>query len=301
MGSGERGGTAGARVLGCLIGILGLALVLLMACAGTRGRRVGEPPLVVVEVGQSDLRLRPVFRLDGDDGPSLTLYPDGSYLRERLHDGEVRVVQGRISKEAAATMIDEITRCVEPVEEVTSVEPEGILFHPLSMVLVLHPAEEDRRIIRVVVDVASFEGEIMIRDSAEHQAALFGDADDVDIGGGLRLMRPSSNTPEPEFWSCLRPLLRISSDDEEPWHPRTIAFILANPSIHSGRASKWPRGLPRPRRPREIRDDTEIRHSVSYKHVDAMREMLIGGERVELYGYVWTVVDLWLPWPGQRP
>jgi hypothetical protein len=31
-----------------------------------------------------------------------------------------------------------------------------------------------------------------------------------------------------------------------------------------------------------------------------MRKMLMGGEQVELYGYVWTVVDLWLPWPGQR-
>jgi hypothetical protein len=184
-----------------------------------------------------------VFRLDGDDGPSLALYPDGAFIRERSVDGRVRLVRGRISPETASTMIDEVTRCVEPLAGETRVETEGIRFHPLSMFLALHPAEEDRRIVRVVVDVASFEGEIMIRDSAEHQAALFGDADDVEIGGGLRLMRPSSNTPEPEFWPCLRPLLRISSDDEEPWHPRTIAFILANPRIDSARVSEWPSGL----------------------------------------------------------
>ena len=272
--------------------LLGFALILLTGCAGVR------EPLAIVHVGNFGMRLRPEYRFDGGDGPSLALYPDGRFLRERLVDGKVKVVQGRISRRAAARMIAGVTRCMKPVAEVTEVVPASIRFHPLSMMLVFRLAEK-RPIVRVVVDVAATRGQIVIRDSAEHLAAVFGDADSVDLGDGFRLGRPPAPTPEPDFWPCLRPLLYIASNDEVPWTPSTIEVVLAGPRTGWRRTSKWPEGLPLPPRPRKVRDDTSIRYSVPYRHIDALRELLTKGEYVELYGYLWTVDDLWLPWPGQ--
>ncbi len=61
--------------------LLSFALVLTSACAGVRERRVGAGPLAIVYVGNFQTRLRPAYRLDGDDGPSLALYRDGTFLR----------------------------------------------------------------------------------------------------------------------------------------------------------------------------------------------------------------------------
>jgi hypothetical protein len=279
--------------------LLGFAAVLTTACASVRARRDGAAPLAIVHVGNFSMRLRPEYRFDGGDGPSLALYPDGTYLRERLVDGEVKLVRGRISQEAAAGMIDAVTRCVKPLAAVTEVATATIRFHPQSMMLVLRPAAKDP-IVRVVVDVEAPGGQIALRDSAEHQAAVFGDADHVDLGNDLKLARPSSITPEPEFWTCLRPLLHISSDEETPWTPATIALVLANARVDPKGAQKWPQGLSPPPRPRDLFRGMSIRHDVPYSQADVLRSLLRAGEAVEVHGYVWSIADVWVPWPGER-
>lgn len=271
--------------------LLGVALVLTPACAGVREPGVGAGPLAIVYVGNFGMRLRPEYRLEGDDGPSLALYPDGTFLRERLVDGEVKIVRGRISREAAASMIETLTRCMEPLADVTRVEPVSIRFHPSSMMLTLRPAGQDP-LVRVFVDVEVRAGQIMIRDSEEYQAAA---RDTDNAGAGTQ-----DTTPDPDFWPCLRPLLRIASNDETPWTPTTIALVLGEPRTNL-RGSAWPREVPPPPRPREVHGATTLRHSVSYSHAGTLRDLLRTGRYVELHGHVWKVVDLWLPWPGQPP
>lgn len=59
-------------------------------------------------------------------------------------------------------MIEAVTRCMEPLAEVTKVAAVSFRFHPISMMLVLRPAEEEPT-VREVVDVEEHMGQTPIR------------------------------------------------------------------------------------------------------------------------------------------